>query len=118
MKSASIHHVRGRVDGVPVSTTSPGVTTTGLQHALEPNREVWLPGSHQGSRRAIRLPAVLKLVGCGRSHWYSIRNKKSKVYDPEAPLPFKLGHSPHSPTVWWEHEILEWLEARAKRRFY
>lgn len=27
---------------------------------------------------------------------------------------FKLGDHPNSPTVWWLHEIIEWLEAKAK----
>ena len=81
-------------------------------------RAVWMPGSCRTFGRAIRLPAVLELVGCGRSHWYALLNKKSAVYDPTAPLPFKLGPSPHSSSAWWEHEVLEWLEARAQRRFH
>jgi len=70
------------------------------------------------SRRAIRLPDVLALVGCGRSHWYALLNKRSSAYDPDAPQPFKLGWSERSPSVWWEHEVLAWLEARAQRRFH
>ena len=53
-----------------------------------------------------------------RSHWYALLNKKSAAHDPTAPQPFKLGPSTHSPSVWWEHEVLEWLEARAQRRFH
>ena len=67
--------------------------------------------------RAIRLPEVLALVGCGRSHWYALLNENSLAYDPEAPKPFKLGRSERSCSVWWEHEVLAWLEARAQRRF-
>jgi len=69
-------------------------------------------------RRAIRLPSVLEIVGCGRSHWYCLLNQKSAAHDPTAPQPFKLGRSTLSPSVWWEHEVLEWLEARAQRRFH
>jgi len=69
-------------------------------------------------RRAIRVPSVLELVGCGRSHWYSLLNEKSAAHDPTAPKPFKLGRSTQSPSVWWEHEVLAWLEARAQRRFH
>jgi predicted DNA-binding transcriptional regulator AlpA len=69
-------------------------------------------------RRAIRLPSVLEIVPCGRSHWYALLNKKSAAHDSTAPQPFKLGPSTHSPSVWWEHEVLEWLEARAQRRFH
>ena len=69
-------------------------------------------------RRAIRVPSVLELVGCGRSHWYSLLNEKSAAHDPTAPKPFKLGRSIQSPSVWWEHEVLAWLEARAQRRFH
>ena len=85
---------------------------------LDLDRAIWLPDTFRISRRAIRLPSVLDLVGCGRSHWYTLLNKKSAAHDPTAPQPFKLGSSPHSPSVWWEHEILEWLEARAQRRFH
>ena len=69
-------------------------------------------------RRAIRLPSVLEIVGCGRSHWYSLLNEKSAAHDATAPQPFKLGHSAISPSVWWEHEVLAWLDARAQRRFH
>ena len=69
-------------------------------------------------RRAIRLPSVLEIVGCGRSHWYSLLNEKSAAHDPTAPKPFKLGRSTQSPSVWWEHEVLAWLEGRAQRRFH
>lgn len=82
------------------------------------DRAIWMPDAFCISRRAIRLPSVLDLVGCGRSHWYALLNKKSAAHDPTAPQPFKLGPSTHSPSVWWEHEVLEWLEARAQRRFH
>ena len=67
-------------------------------------------------RRALRLPSVLDLVGCGRSHWYALQNPRSACHDPMAPKPFKLGNSPLSPSVWWEHEVLAFLEARASAR--
>ncbi len=82
------------------------------------DRAIWMPDALRIYRRAIRLPSVLDLVGCGRSHWYALLNKKSAAHDPTAPQPFKLGPSTHSPSVWWEHEVLEWLEARAQRRFH
>lgn len=82
------------------------------------DQDIWTPGACRISKRTIRLPSVLELVACGRSHWYALLNKGSAVYDPTAPQPFKLGPFPHSPSVWWEHEIVEWLEARAQRRFH
>lgn len=30
------------------------------------------------------------------------------------PYSFKLSDHRNSPIVWWEHEIIEWLEGRAK----
>jgi predicted DNA-binding transcriptional regulator AlpA len=32
----------------------------------------------------------------------------------EFPLCFKLGSHRNSPPVWWLHEVIEWLEARAR----
>lgn len=63
--------------------------------------------------RAIRLPEVLHLLGIGKSTWYERLNSRSPAYDPLAPLPFKLGKSFRSPSVWWHSEVIAYLEARA-----
>ena len=64
-------------------------------------------------RRALRLPSVLDLVGCRRSHWYALQNPSCASYDPLAPKPFKLGNSRLSPSVWWQHEVVGYLQSRA-----
>lgn len=67
------------------------------------------------SRYAVRARDGMAMTGDKRSHWYDRQNEKSAAYDPTFPRSFKLGDSPRSPTVWWVHEILAWLEARAAK---
>ncbi len=43
-----------------------------------------------------------------RTHWFRL------CASGEAPMFFKLRAHRNSPPVWWLHEIVEWLEARAK----
>lgn len=66
--------------------------------------------------RAIRLPEVLSMVGCSKSHWYSMHDPRSPAYDPAAPRSFKLGRSDRSPTLWWQHEIQQYLEDLAEEQ--
>lgn len=66
--------------------------------------------------RAIRLSEVLSMVGCSKSHWYSMADARSRAYDPAVPKSFKLGRSERSPTVWWQHEIEQYLEHLAEAR--
>ncbi len=63
--------------------------------------------------RAIRLPEVLHLSGDSRSGWYARLNPKDPSYDPDAPKPFKLGKSPHSPSLWWAWQVVAYLESKA-----
>lgn len=63
--------------------------------------------------RAIRLPAVLDLVGVSKSTWYALLNPRSKTFDPRAPQPFKLGPSPNSPSVWWRSAVMAYLKVCA-----
>lgn len=118
MRSIKSPRLRSHVDSEAADIQAQSTTSASALDPLDLDRSIWMPGACRISSRAIRLPAVLDLVGCGRSHWYSLLNKNSAIYDETAPLPFKLGPSPHSPSVWWEHEIVEWLEARAQRRFH
>jgi predicted DNA-binding transcriptional regulator AlpA len=41
-------------------------------------------------------------------------DRLEKAKPPKFPKSFKLNDFRGSPRVWWEHEIIEWLEARAK----
>lgn len=117
MRSVKSARLTSRVDSEAACIQEKPTTFVSARRPLDLDQAILIPDTFRISRRAIRLPSVLELVGCGRSHWYSLLNKKSAVHDSTAPQPFKLGSSPHSPSVWWEHEILEWLEARAQRRF-
>jgi predicted DNA-binding transcriptional regulator AlpA len=63
--------------------------------------------------RAIRRPRVLELVGIGRSHMYNLMDERSPAFDPTFPRPFRLGTSPNSPSVWWEHQVVDWLKSKA-----
>ena len=80
-----------------------------------------VPATHSGQHTDIPLKYVVRarggmaMTGDKRSHWYDRQNEKSAAYDPTFPRSFKLGDSPRSPTVWWVHEILAWLEARAAK---
>lgn len=67
------------------------------------------------SRYAVRVREGMTMTGDKRSHWYDRQNEKSAAYDPTFPRSFKLGDFPRSPTVWWAHEIIAWLEARAAK---
>lgn len=60
--------------------------------------------------QAIRLPAVLDLVGVSKSTWYALLNPRSKTFDSRAPQPFKLGPSPNSPSVWWRSAVMAYLK--------
>jgi len=64
--------------------------------------------------RAVRRPRVLELIGIGRSHMYNLMDEKSPAFDPTFPRPFKLGKSPNSPSVWWEHSVIDWLKSMAR----
>lgn len=63
--------------------------------------------------RAIRRPRVLDIVPVGKSHLYNMMDEKSAAFDPTFPRPFRLGKSPNAPTVWWEHQIVDWLKSKA-----
>lgn len=65
-------------------------------------------------QRAIRAKQVMQMTGDKRSHFYARLNSNSPSYDPTFPRPFRLGTSSRAPTVWWAHEILNWLDGRAK----
>lgn len=63
--------------------------------------------------RAIRAKEVMQMTGDKRSHFYDRLNTKSSSHDPTFPRPFRLGCSARSPTVFWAHEIVSWLQTRA-----
>ncbi|GAB1594735.1 helix-turn-helix transcriptional regulator [Lysobacter claricitrinus] len=63
--------------------------------------------------QAIRLPAVLALIGLSKSSWYARLSRRSPAYDPRAPQPFKLGTSRNSPSVWWRSAVMAYLNACA-----
>ncbi|MDQ9834249.1 AlpA family phage regulatory protein [Acinetobacter soli] len=60
-----------------------------------------------------RLPEVTKFTGVSRSVIYEKINAKSKSYDPTFPKPIKLSLNA---VGWFEHELVEWLELKAKQR--
>jgi predicted DNA-binding transcriptional regulator AlpA len=63
--------------------------------------------------RAIRLPEVLHITGLSRSGWYALLNPGSASHDQAAPRPFKLGKSDRSPSVWWLHDVIAYLQAKS-----
>lgn len=63
--------------------------------------------------KAIRRTRVLDIVPVGKSHLYNLMDEKSPAFDPTFPRPFRLGKSPNAPTVWWEHQIVDWLKSKA-----
>lgn len=88
---------------------------SGLQGSTDPT--AYLPSSRDLALvRAIRLPEVLHLTGLSRSTWYALLNPNDPSYDPTAPKPFKLGRSPHSPSVWWAWQVIAYLEAKSATR--
>ena len=58
----------------------------------------------QSPPRLLRLPAVLDLVGLGRTSWLDL------VRDCKAPRPVKIGRA----TVWVEAEIAEFVRERIR----
>lgn len=69
-----------------------------------------------GTPRAIRIRGVSELTGGSRSHIFSQLDPKSPAYDEDFPKPFRLGKSTNSPSVWWEHEIVAWMQRKAQSR--
>ena len=63
--------------------------------------------------RAVRDKTAAHILGISRSHFWDRQNPNSRNFDETMPKRFKLGAGPHSPTVWFEHELLRWLEDRA-----
>ena len=84
-----------------------------LEQIFQQVRRLETLGTQKAKQRAIRLREVLGILGIGKSTLYSRLNPKSPSHDPNMPAPFRLGTSPHSPSVWWEHEVLEFLERSA-----
>lgn len=66
-----------------------------------------------GAPRAIRRQRVLHLTGVGKSHVYNLMDQKSPSFDPTFPCPFRLGASANAPAVWWEHEVVAWVQSKA-----
>ncbi|GGA14196.1 helix-turn-helix transcriptional regulator [Dyella caseinilytica] len=67
-------------------------------------------------RQAVRAKAACEIVGLGRSNFFARQNPKDSAWDPTFPRSFKLGATPHSPTVWFVDELEAWLEQRAALR--
>ena len=71
------------------------------------------------NRRAIRLKEVLCILGIGKSTLYGRLNSASRSHDARMPRPFKLGNgsdSARAPSVWWQSDVIEYLETCAKER--
>ena len=62
----------------------------------------------------IRMGDVSKLSGLSRSTLYEKLNEKSSRYDNSFPKQLKLSRNA---VGWLEHEVLEWLDSKAKERF-
>lgn len=62
----------------------------------------------------LRLKEVIGFTGVSRSVIYEKLNEKSKSYDPQFPKPIKLSSNA---VGWFEHELVKWLELKAKQRF-
>ena len=73
------------------------------------------PGNLTASRRlrAVREKEALHVTGLKRSNFWAIQNPRAGCFQSTFPRRFKLGESSHAPTVWWLHELVSWLEARA-----
>jgi predicted DNA-binding transcriptional regulator AlpA len=54
----------------------------------------------------------LKALGIPYSRTHIWRLMRAGLF----PQSFKLGNFPSSPPVWWLHEVIEWLEAKASSR--
>jgi predicted DNA-binding transcriptional regulator AlpA len=80
-----------------------------VRHAIEQLSATAAPSAP----RAIRRPRVLDLTGFGKSHIYNLADEKCPSYDPTWPLSFRLGTSANSPVVWWEREVVEWVQSKA-----
>jgi len=63
--------------------------------------------------RAIRRRRALDLAGIGKSHSYNMEDEKSPSYDPTWPRSFRLGTSANAPVVFWEHEVVAWVQSKA-----
>jgi predicted DNA-binding transcriptional regulator AlpA len=53
---------------------------------------------------------AIKALGIPYSRTHLFRLVKSGDF----PRPFKVGSHRNSPPVWWLHEVIQWLEAKAK----
>lgn len=85
-----------------------------LETIFEQVRRLEASGTHNAHRRAIRLREVLSILGVSKSTLYSRLSLASPSYDPEMPKPFKLGNSKNSeraPSVWWESDVIAYLDA-------
>jgi len=61
----------------------------------------------------LRLIEVIGFTGVSRSVIYEKLNEKSKSYDPYFPKPIKLSSNA---VGWFKHELVDWLEFKAKQR--
>ncbi len=70
-------------------------------------------------RRAIRLREVLSILGISKSTLYDRLNQASPYYDARMPKPFKLGSKniDRAPSVWWQSDVIAYLESCAQTRF-
>lgn len=66
------------------------------------------------TRRIIRLPELLHLIGRSRSSVYDILNPRSPRYIVDFPRPVRLGDTPRSAIGWHHDEVLAWLDSRQR----
>lgn len=99
-------------DSDPLRVIAP--LNSSCRHVELPALAITDDSSPRFRRRGLRLPEVLFITGLSKSHWYAMANPKYPAYNPRAPKSFKLGNSPNSPTLWWEHEVVEFMELSAR----
>lgn len=69
----------------------------------------------KGSKVA-RASAAMEIVGMKPSTFHARQNPRDLAsYDPTFPRSFKLGSSGRT-SVWYVHELEEWLEAQSSKR--
>ena len=84
--------------------------TANLQQSVEPVPQQLVPPTPV---RAVRDKAAASILGVSRSHFWALQNPNCSSFDETVPKRFKLGRGPNAPTVWFEHELIAWLQARA-----
>lgn len=59
--------------------------------------------------RILKTAKVEEKLGCGRTTLHEKRNPESPSYDPDFPLPIRLGTGKNPPIGWLEHELDDYI---------